>query len=402
MKLIEELIDSLKVLCEIGEDISAKSVMAIIEKYEAEQVKLDDMTAQRLRGLLNMIGLGDAVPNSDTELMDVLFSVLGMIRRKFEEKAKPAACVPDGWKLVPIEMTDDQAWAVEKAANCYGGSAADIYREMLSATPQPPVQPPIAGQPKIGLVAAFDDGEEVWLSSHTGGAHKDGSFAELSLTFNPGDGSPSYVRCYRDINLPAKMGDKKTESLKQEGCEQVGVYMRKGDKVCVVTDIGRVEWFDANEYGGIQVQEPMMAEQEPYNESILPENYIANRENLTEVYANPTTIAQHPYAYEVPMKYNQGRELAFAKWFHNYGNKLPDDAIPLYTRPAPSPEVARDCLDFVSALHIAELVFAQYKVDQFKWWKRMDGTPIFNDISVRMANAFLAAIEAQKVGGKNG
>jgi len=61
-------------------------------------------------------------------------------------------------------------------------------------------QEPVA-EPVIGLVAAFDNGEEVWLSSHTGGAHKDGSFAELSLTFKPGDGSPSYVRHYRDINL---------------------------------------------------------------------------------------------------------------------------------------------------------------------------------------------------------
>lgn len=45
-------------------------------------------------------------------------------------------------------------------------------------------------------------------------------------------------------------------------------------------------------------------------------------------------------------------------------------------------------LDFVRALKIAEGVFEQYRKDQPKWWRRMDGTPILNDVAVRMAEAF--------------
>lgn len=45
-------------------------------------------------------------------------------------------------------------------------------------------------------------------------------------------------------------------------------------------------------------------------------------------------------------------------------------------------------LNFVDALKIAESVFEQYHKDQPKWWKRMDGTPILNDVAVRMAEAF--------------
>jgi hypothetical protein len=45
--------------------------------------------------------------------------------------------------------------------------------------------------------------------------------------------------------------------------------------------------------------------------------------------------------------------------------------------------------DFVAALAIADKVFAQYHVDQPQWWKRMDGTPIMNDIPTRMALAFV-------------
>ena len=47
---------------------------------------------------------------------------------------------------------------------------------------------------------------------------------------------------------------------------------------------------------------------------------------------------------------------------------------------------------FVAALAVADRVFTQYREDQPKWWKRMDGTPILNDVSVRMAQAFLEAI----------
>lgn len=46
-------------------------------------------------------------------------------------------------------------------------------------------------------------------------------------------------------------------------------------------------------------------------------------------------------------------------------------------------------MNFIEALAVADRVFAQYRVDYPKWWRRMDGTPILNDVSVRMAQAFV-------------
>lgn len=57
-------------------------------------------------------------------------------------------------------------------------------------------------------------------------------------------------------------------------------------------------------------------------------------------------------------------------------------------------------MDFVKALEIAKGVLEQYRQDQPKWWKRMDGTPILNDVAVRMAEAFIAHDEAEKEAAK--
>jgi SMC interacting uncharacterized protein involved in chromosome segregation len=44
--------------------------------------------------------------------------------------------------------------------------------------------------------------------------------------------------------------------------------------------------------------------------------------------------------------------------------------------------------DFIVALDIAKSVLDKYRVEQYKWWKKLDGTPALNDIAVRMAEAF--------------
>ncbi len=59
-------------------------------------------------------------------------------------------------------------------------------------------------------------------------------------------------------------------------------------------------------------------------------------------------------------------------------------------------------LGFVEALAIAEGVFYQYKMEHPKWWNRMDGTPILNDIAVRMAVALQVAMSAAPGAQKEG
>lgn len=59
----------------------------------------------------------------------------------------------------------------------------------------------------------------------------------------------------REQAAPAKsIGQRKVESIldQYQGEAQGGVYLRLGDKACIVTTMGRVEWFTPNEWGGIQ------------------------------------------------------------------------------------------------------------------------------------------------------
>ncbi|END4902619.1 hypothetical protein ABL623_000158 [Salmonella enterica subsp. enterica serovar Newport] len=47
---------------------------------------------------------------------------------------------PDGWVMVPKEMTDAIGEAIAMHANCCGGIALDIYDAMLAAAPQQEVK----------------------------------------------------------------------------------------------------------------------------------------------------------------------------------------------------------------------------------------------------------------------
>lgn len=49
---------------------------------------------------------------------------------------QPAPAVPDGYVLVPKEMTDEIGEAISMRARCCGGIALDIYDAMLAAAPQ--------------------------------------------------------------------------------------------------------------------------------------------------------------------------------------------------------------------------------------------------------------------------
>ncbi len=71
---------------------------------------------------------------------------------------------------------------------------------------------------------------------------------------------------------------------------------------------------------------------------------------------------------------------------------------------ADEPAQPGEYLDFVMALKIVDDSFNEYRLEQPKWWKKMDGTPILNDLPVKIASAFaekkfVPAIDAQKAGG---
>lgn len=47
------------------------------------------------------------------------------------------------------------------------------------------------------------------------------------------------------------VAESKTNTLFDQGFVQTGVMLRKEDKACIVTDMGRVEWFQVNPWGGV-------------------------------------------------------------------------------------------------------------------------------------------------------
>lgn len=49
--------------------------------------------------------------------------------------APPAPAVPDGFKLMPLEMTDEIGEAIAMEARCCGGIALCIYEAALAAAP---------------------------------------------------------------------------------------------------------------------------------------------------------------------------------------------------------------------------------------------------------------------------
>lgn len=73
---------------------------------EAEPV--DDHSALRLRRIVNLLGLNDAVPKGDSELMGCLFSVLGMIARKIEQPAETSVAPNPALDAIQFALeTDD-------------------------------------------------------------------------------------------------------------------------------------------------------------------------------------------------------------------------------------------------------------------------------------------------------
>lgn len=51
-------------------------------------------------------------------------------------------------------------------------------------------------------------------------------------------------------------------------------------------------------------------------------------------------------------------------------------------------------MDFIRALAVADKVFELYKIEEYKWWRKLDGTPMLNSLSVRMAEAFRDEFDA--------
>ena len=64
--------------------------------------------------------------------------------------------VPEGWKLVPVEPTDDMLYDIQEYSHILPPRGKRIWAHMLNAAPQPPVvEQPQGGQEPICWVTGY-------------------------------------------------------------------------------------------------------------------------------------------------------------------------------------------------------------------------------------------------------
>lgn len=68
---------------------------------------------------------------------------------------QPAPVVPDGYVMVPKEMTDEIGEAIAMQANCCGGIALDIYDAMIAAAPH--------DTPALNSIQSVDSVADRWI-----------------------------------------------------------------------------------------------------------------------------------------------------------------------------------------------------------------------------------------------
>lgn len=70
--------------------------------------------------------------------------------------------IPDGYVMVPKEMTDEIGEAIAMQANCCGGIALDIYDAMLAAAPQPQNSPQNIPEIIPGWIPVSEQKPDCW------------------------------------------------------------------------------------------------------------------------------------------------------------------------------------------------------------------------------------------------
>ncbi|MGS3247022.1 DUF551 domain-containing protein [Klebsiella michiganensis] len=78
---------------------------------------------------INMLDRIDTLESCDDDRIEAVKTVLRGL-------AGNSPVIPDGYVMVPKEMTDEIGEAIAMQANCCGGIALDIYDAMLAAAPQ--------------------------------------------------------------------------------------------------------------------------------------------------------------------------------------------------------------------------------------------------------------------------
>lgn len=106
------------------------AVLELIGSFEAADIDSDTVDLR--------FEIDDVDTGSDASITEYAARGAAIIRML----AGNSPAIPDGYVMVPKEMTDEIGEAIAMQANCCGGIALDIYDAMLAAAPQSPGSEP--------------------------------------------------------------------------------------------------------------------------------------------------------------------------------------------------------------------------------------------------------------------
>lgn len=95
-----------------GKGVPTRSMLDALKRREEYEAELDAMTPEQ--------------KSENDERLEKLKALIPL----------PAPSVPDGFKLMPMEMTDEIGEAIAMEARCCGGIALCIYEAALAAAPE--------------------------------------------------------------------------------------------------------------------------------------------------------------------------------------------------------------------------------------------------------------------------
>ena len=103
---------------------------------DAQILKERELTSLAIQGAIAYGQLGKQEPPDDSAWLRPFYD----IGKQLAASPAPASAAPSGWKLVPIEPTDDMVRAAVHLDLSYmpgheGPDRACVYRAMLAATP---------------------------------------------------------------------------------------------------------------------------------------------------------------------------------------------------------------------------------------------------------------------------
>ncbi|MGA6517152.1 hypothetical protein ACPEF8_27965 [Klebsiella sp. K796] len=104
---------------------------------------------------INMLDRIDTLESCDDDRIEAVKTVLRGL-------AGNSPVIPDGYVMVPKEMTDEIGEAIAMQANCCGGIALDIYDAMLAAAPQPQNSPQNIPEIIPGWIPVSEQKPDCW------------------------------------------------------------------------------------------------------------------------------------------------------------------------------------------------------------------------------------------------